>query len=121
MKTQKELLGEHRAGLDAQFKAKYPQGKFTVYRGGYYALYWSPRRNTSHAKYRGIGFETRKVYSTEKGVFPVSHQNNSFGKCNNYDSLDKMVAAARGFGIGEDLIEAFVARYNDRAKEGFTE
>jgi len=119
-KTQTQLLTEHRAELDAEYLVKWPQGQFVCQRFHGFGLYWNPRRNTSHSRYRGIGTATSKRYSEEPGVYQENYQNCSFGKCTYYASLEKLVEGARRFGAPEPLIAAFVERYNNRTSEGFT-
>lgn len=120
-KTQTELLTEHRAELDAEYLERWPQGQFVVQRyNSHLGLYWNPRRNTSHTRYKGIGIENRQRYGAEEGAFPVNHQNCCFGKCTYYATFDKLVAGAIRLGIPEEMIAAFTERYQNRASEGFT-
>jgi hypothetical protein len=128
MKTQKQLLTEHRKQLDERYHEKYPQGQFVLqYRGYYgdmgstgndahYNIHWNPTRSTSHCRYKGISVEHR-TYSGE--VVHSDYQNCSFGKCNSYDTLDKLLAACAKRNIPTELVDAFVERYNNREKEGF--
>ncbi len=119
MPTQKELLEKHREGLDAKYKAKYPNGRFALQyfeRGGFWAMHWAPRRDTSHSRYRGISVRYRienKMISNE------NHQNSAFGKCNNYDTLAKVIAGAHRAKCPAELIAAFLQRYENRSTEGF--
>jgi hypothetical protein len=121
-KTQQQLLDEHRAELDAEYQAKYPQGQFVLQlrRSGEVGLYWNPRRNTSHTRYRGIGTNSRKLYEYTDSINQVNYQNCSFDTCRRYKTLNKLVEAAKRAGVNEELIAAFAERYNNRASEGFT-
>ncbi len=118
MPTQKELLETHREGLDAKFREKYPNGRFALQRfASFWAIHWVPRRDTSHSRYRGISVK----YTIEnKMVSNANHQNSAFGKCNNYDTVAKVVAAAHRAECPAELIAAFLERYENRAKEGFS-
>ena len=126
MKTQKQLLEAHRLQLDERFLAKYPNGQFVLqYRGdmglaergeAYFVISWNPKRSTSHVRYKGISVKHNPKSQT------LTHcitQNNSFGRCNNYDTLEKLLAACERKDVPTLLVEGFVERYNDRQNEGF--
>ncbi len=133
MPTQKELLEEHRIGLDNEFKQKYPSGRFCLQRRMVgksfssniipdqpcsYSLHWAPKRNTSHTKYRGISVADRGMYGAI-GITHEKYQTSSFGNCKNYDTLDKLLNACQKLDVPQILIDAFIDRYNNRAMEGF--
>ena len=117
MKTQKELITEHRKLLNEQFHKKYPNGKFTIQRWhGVLGIHWVNERNTSHTKCHGIGVETipkqsinpyGKVDPTDERVCRLTFQPCSFGKCTIYDSKDKMERSAKRLGVPDYLVEAF--------------
>jgi hypothetical protein len=126
MKTQKQLIEAQRKQLDERFHAKYPNGQFVLQyrfdmglkaRGeDHYNIHWHPRRSTSHCRYKGISVQQNTKSNT---VSHHDYQNNSFGRCNSYDSLDKLCAACIKKDVPEGLIGAFVLRYERRAAEGF--
>jgi hypothetical protein len=133
-KTQRELLETQRKQLDERYVEKYPQGKFCVqYRGDmglleqgldFWGLHWSPTRSTGAVKRKGITIYLRKYLSREtniisSGIEHATYQNCSFGKCNNYDSLEKMIAFCAKRDVPKELVEAFQKRYQDRHLEGF--
>jgi hypothetical protein len=135
MTTQKELLEKHREGLDEAFVKQYPNGKFCLQyrllsRDGkdtpWWGLHWCPKRSTSHVRKRGIsteswycgGLNRDQILSGDwKNIQQENYQNCSFGRTNNYDSLDKLLIACERKGCPKDLVEAFVERYKVRAEE----
>lgn len=127
--TQKELLTAHREALDEKFLRQYPNGKFVIqYRGHngemgikkpWFELHWSPRRPTSHVKYKGISTSFDGNNSRELGIVHNNYQNCSFGKCNSYDSFEKLLAACVRQNVPAELVEAFSERFNNRHLEGF--
>lgn len=127
MITQKKFLKFHRGQLDEKFLEKYPNGKFVIqYRGHngemgikqpWFELHWSPRRPTSHVRYKGIS--TSFNSSREPGIVHRNYQNCSFGKCNSYDSFEKLLAACARQDVPAELVNAFTTRYQDRQGEGF--
>ncbi len=138
MRTQAELLEEHRQGLDEKFHQDYPLGKFCVqkrlddgwdapysYGNNSVALHWCPKRSTSHTRKKGISIYlyVKSHPAVLSGRFPQlkheNYQNSSFGNTYNYKDLDKFLSAAKKKDIPEELIEAFLTRYNKRSEEGF--
>lgn len=121
MKTQRELLEEHRKQLDEQFVKKYPNGKFTLQNFHGFSLHWCPRRSTGAIKHRGISTTNARTTPENRDgkIIQENHQSCAFGKCYNYDSLEKLLAACQKRNVPEELIAAFKERYLDRAKEGF--
>jgi hypothetical protein len=129
MKTQKQLLTEHREQLDKRFHEKYPGGKFCLqyrndrlalhYGKSYYMMHWEPRRPTSHNRYRGISVGYDTSLRPEYHLHHSYYRNNSFGRCNDYDTIGKLLAACKRKDVPVVLIEAFTKRYIDRASEGF--
>ena len=123
MATQKELLKEHRAGLDAKFHKKYPNGQFVVqkqvqthnFNGNLglvtFGLYWNPRRSTSATRPSGIAVRSRDYYSKEDGIYYMKYQPSS-GGCKYYTSLDQLVESAKKLGFSAEFIAAFVEKYN---------
>lgn len=123
METQKELLKNHRASLDAKFHEKYPNGQFVVQKliqthnlnGDLgkvtYGLYWNPRRSTSHTRPFGVAVRSRDYYSKEDGIYYLQYQPSS-GGCKYYTSLDQLVESAKKSGFAPEFIAAFVERYN---------
>lgn len=114
MKTQRELLEEHRKELDRAWRARYPNGQFVLQQwdrrlgGPWIALHWNPKRNTSHVKYRGVSV---RQYRGEESIIVESYQNNSFGKVRNYDSMEKLLAAATRANASAELITKFLAEH----------
>jgi len=127
MRTQKEILTEHRAKLDEKFIQQFPNGKFVIqYRGQHgemgikqpwFELHWSPRRPTSHSRFRGIS--TSFNSSRQRGIAHENYQNCSFGKCNSYDTFEKLLAACDRQDVPAELVNAFTERYQARQNEGF--
>jgi hypothetical protein len=109
--TEKMLLGAHREYLDKEFAQKYPRGRYCVQRWKYNGLHWCPKRSTSATKFAGVTVVDHDRY-LNPGIQVERWQNNNFGKCTTYDSLDKMIAAARRFGFSEELISTFLGEYN---------
>ena len=107
MATLRQFKEEHQKELDAQFKLKYPEGQFvfqhreSVNFGEVFALYRNTRRNTSYTKYYGIAV----TYSNGEIHFE-NYQNNSFGKCKYFDSLDKLIAFATEK-VPDNLLQVF--------------
>lgn len=122
LQTQAELLKEHREQLDRRFVRKYPAGKFCLQNFHGFSLHWCPRRSTGARRYLGVSTAIRIDYATKvvKGIEHAKSQNNSFGNCYNYDSLDKLLKACVRHNVPGDLVAAFEERYNNRASEGFT-
>jgi hypothetical protein len=120
MKTQQQLLTEHRKQLDEAFAAKYPNGKFCLQRfdrANFVAIHWAPRRNTSHTSFKGISVKL----DNNGAMSNHDYQRSSFGRCNYYDTFEKMLASAKRLGFDEKLIAMFVERYQNRASEGFAQ
>jgi len=113
MITLKQFKKEHQKELDAQFKLKYPNGQFVFQRRNsinseeIFGLYRNKRRNTSHTKYTGIC-----VIFDNKEIKFEPYQNNSFGKCNYFDSLDKLITFATGK-ISNVVIQTFKRECED--------
>jgi hypothetical protein len=114
MATQKELLRQHRKGLSEQFKEKFPNGRFTLHireiaHNGkiIHELAHVTTRPTSWTHPFG------KVVEQVNGgpVTSLTHQNNSIGTCRHYDSLEKLVKSARNSGLSEEIIQAFIQKF----------
>lgn len=128
MKTQKQLLTEHRQGLDEKFIRDYPMGKFCIqYRGDmgllargndYWALHWCPKRSTGATKYRGISTYFKRN-NNGRAISQENYQNCCFGKCYNYATVELFLRACRKKQVPTELIKAFMDRYQIRASEGF--
>lgn len=120
MTTQKELLEAHRKGLDEAYHTKYPNGKFVLQKMvDSISLHWCPRRNTGAVHKRGISV---KRLLTGPNVGSITHHNYqgcSFGKCYNYDTVDKLLTACIRHDFPGELVGAFKERYMNRASEGF--
>lgn len=124
------FLKEHRVALDAKYRAKYPLGKFCIQNHGGWKIHWCPSRNTSHCSKRGISVLYKDTAApapaikTSKynpdGVQHENYQNCCFGKVYNYSSLESLLAACRKKCLPQELVDAFVLRYNDRKSESFT-
>jgi hypothetical protein len=116
--SQKELLEAHRTQLDAKFRAKFPNGRFclqyrndalaTHYGEPYYLIHWEYKRPTSHDRFRGISV-CRRANNLEIEHNPF--RNNSFGKCNNYDTLEKLFTACERRNVPAELVNAFEKDY----------
>jgi len=118
MKTQKELIREHRQGLDKRFVEKYPNGLFTVQlrygKYGYdkktgsiatiYGIHYNVKRRTSWCSYRGISVEFDKRKDT---IHVETSQNNSFGYCYHADSFDKCIALATKHNLPAIIVNEF--------------
>jgi hypothetical protein len=115
-RTQKELLTEQRAELDQAWREKYPMGQFVIQRWSPCGkrerqnLYWNSRRNTSATKYRGVGIESEGPYG-EPGPIRADYQNNSFGRCTYYQTLERLRDAALKFGFSQAQVDLFEAAY----------
>ncbi len=95
-------------------EVKYPNGRFTLHnfqKANYLEMHWvaANRLPTSGRRYSGISFQY-----VDGVVKDVKYQNNSFGKSNHYDSLDKMIAGAKRLNYPESLISAFVGKFNNK-------
>src|SRR5271170_1961751 len=116
MKTQRELLEEHRKKLDERYLQKYPGGKFVVqFVRNDVSLHWVPKRNTSHTSKRGISafYALQAVHAGPTqglAIGQIAHRNFqgcSFGKCNNYDSFEKLLAACERQDVPVELVKEF--------------
>ena len=123
MTTQKELLAEHRKELDANYRKRYPNGRFTLQRmPNYIALHWCPQRNTSHVAKKSVSvvYYTTTEYGHSVGTLQNdTFQRSSFGKCYNYDTVNKLLFACKRYEFPEKLVSSFKDRYKNRASEGF--
>jgi len=128
MITQKKFLEFHRGQLDEKFLEKYPNGKFVIQylghngemgiRQPWFELHWCPRRATSHVRHRGISTSFNSLRHRGE-IAHENYQNCSFGKCNNYDSFEKLLAACERQNVPTELVKAFSERYQTRENEGF--
>lgn len=60
MKTQAQLIAEHRLELDKEFSRKYPKGDFILeFQKGLYTIFWAKTRATSRTSPKGIGVHVR--------------------------------------------------------------
>ncbi len=115
MKTQKQLLEEHRKLLDDKFHRDYPNGQFVLQFNHYTALHLNLRRRTSHCSYKGIGVITRKPYDRiDTGIYDNPYQNSSFGKVYYYKTIDALVKGAQKKDVPQALINAFVEKCKSR-------
>ena len=115
--TQKELLEAHRAILNEKFRIKYPNGRFCIqYRDdmglketgkAYWLIHWEFKRPTSHDRFRSIStsFQGGKITQSD-------FRNSSFGKCSNYDSIEKLLAACERRNVPDELVLSFERRFH---------
>jgi hypothetical protein len=127
MKTQKQLLEEHRRELDLKFHERYPNGQFVlqikpegtkrpITKTHYtiYGMYWNPKRRTSGgSSARGLS-----VYYYEKdGKVTIEvgeYQNSSFGKCYYYDNFNDFIRSARYKGFPKRVVSTFILKFSHR-------
>lgn len=117
MQTQRELLEQHRNQLDERFKRKFPAGRFCLqFMAGYlWGIHWCPGRSTGAWKRRGISVILQKNNTLRQ----ENHQNCNFGACTIYDSFEKLLKGCKKRKCPDNLVQAFVERFNKRNQEGF--
>lgn len=131
--TQASLLATHRESLNDRWRKKYPSGQFSLqFRGEgndcgascepvrrtgirHPFMHWQPRRPTSRAIPYGVSVELKNGST----IANHEYKHSSFGKCYNFDSLEKLISACRKQNVPRILTDAFVSRYSNRASEGF--
>lgn len=108
-----ELAGKN------SFETKYPEGKFTLQRYHGHAIYWNYRNATTNLRFRGIGAELTNYKQSPdyNKIKIVNHQNNSFGNCTYYNSLEKMRKGAVKLGFPNELVNTFVENYTSNVKK----
>ena len=135
MKTQKQLLTEHREQLDNKFQRDYPNGRFSLQHRArdlgkdfwhhdydFWGLHWVNRRPTSHASPRGISTEMPPNGAADvkcKDIVQETYRGSSFGRSYNYTTLDDLLTGCERLKVPQDLVEAFVIRFGLRKSEGF--
>ncbi len=129
--TQKELILNSRIELERKFREKYPNGEFVFTECSMnkepYSMYlnWIPKRRTSHALPKGIGFEYHIKNSryTNKNCEPdtISEQNSAdfavvaSKKIKNSDSLEGLINKIRDY-CPQSLIDSFSEKYSRDCK-----
>ena len=98
------------------FQTKYPEGKFTLQRYHGFGVYWNYKNATSNRRFEGIGVELTNYERSPdcNKIKVVNYQNNSFGNCTHYDSLDKMKKAAIRLNFPQKLIDSFIFQYENK-------
>lgn len=112
--TIKALVEQEQQRLDKKFEERYPSGRYTIqtidrnYQRHEMGIYWVTKRKTSHTSYKGIGV---KCDNRKCGIQACDFQNNSWGRCTHYDSVEGMLEGAKRRNISEEVIKAFVERF----------
>ncbi len=141
MKTQRELLESHRINLDAQWRAKFPRGRFVLQMRGFQkdskfpvfgtskkptvedsvvTLAWEPRRRTSHSAPCGVCVQDGDFYGgvngygVKKSIKIEKYLNNTWGFVKDFADLESLVDYVKKTGVGNDVIECFVKEYDEK-------
>ena len=119
MISQTEYRKKHQKYLDDEFVKKYPNGQFTIQRiDRYVNIYVNFKRRTSSGSYLyPFGFGIEEANSNIFGF--INNQNNSFGKCTYYKSLDRFLIACEKYLVKRKAIESFLIYYNERNNPKF--
>ena len=120
--TPAEYKQLRRQFLDNEFAQRYPVGMFTIRRGQAWfgpptelrnviEIEWKPTRESIHTiKSMKINDGPIRSYT----VLTSPSTNRTY-----YANLDDLLAGAERLNIPEDIVTAFVNRYNNRLNEGF--
>jgi len=120
MITQKKLLADHRAMLDAKFRELYPIGRYSVYRnkdartGGStinYTLAWVGRRPTTHSTpcHPAVVVELDGI--THRWTRYAEY--NCFATTAHYIGRAKFAATCKRIGIADSIVEELFSRVDE--------
>lgn len=112
--TLKDFQIENKNKLDAEFIAKYPDGRITLERrkDGAFTISLGFKRNTSHTSSYRYG-----IAAKNSNLYPFSGL--GFGKHNHYDNINDAIIAAQKFNFPDKLIKAFKLRYKGKDSKKF--